>query len=637
MAATEMDADDEILRKLASGAAIDYSIWPIVLADIVARIEKAARNDFPIPRIPQPKQASPLPEPRLLDPLPSSDPIDPSAETSSATAVGNDDSQRSSSQETNKENTNPVSAAAAVQPPTTAAAQPTSSASVPQDPTALPPQVVSLMNDITNTLTTSFPVYPPHTAQRLAELVLAPRQHYRSLPSYLHALDRVVHVTSGSNVFPLPPAVPDMSTMTLMSNGPARDAPWVNGTSSSPASSSASNAPAPINVGSDEALGGALLTPIPWLHRRTASSSVSGGSSSPPEPDPAQLATGQQQSPQQQQTGGAQSQAQGQGQGGGQFEGQVHTETTETIEGPNGMGSIETVSISVNGIPSHGATVQVQRGVTQGELLRQEQRAGVVPVTQLARASMPATAGPIGLGSGAGTGGNNASPSPSPSVAVQAQAGAAGDEDTAMPDEDAADPGPTSSASAAADQDEDDTTEKPAATGEEDSPEQQSHQEIPHARGPEEIGAADMGPQKESSSTFVTSPSGAVEMHGIDVAAAVGRSKADDTYQQQRKSKSKSPEAAAVAAAGGTEDDEDKENDGKAAAAAVTERARRATTPKREAEGGPDDAAEPAAKRLREDESAGAAAGEAGDEGVKKDAEGDTVLTDQDVDGGKEE
>ncbi len=30
----------------------------------------------------------------------------------------------------------------------------------------------------------------------------------------------------------------------------------------------------------------------------------------------------------------------------------MHTESTERIEGPNGVGSIETVSVSVNGVPS---------------------------------------------------------------------------------------------------------------------------------------------------------------------------------------------------------------------------------------------------------------------------------------------
>ncbi len=64
-------------------------------------------------------------------------------------------------------------------------------------------------------------------------------------------------------------------------------------------------------------------------------------------------------------------------QGGSSGDRQMETESTETIDGPNGMGRIETVSVSItNGVPTLST---VNRGITQGELLRQEQRAGVVP------------------------------------------------------------------------------------------------------------------------------------------------------------------------------------------------------------------------------------------------------------------
>lgn len=125
------------------------------------------------------------------------------------------------------------------------------------------------------------------------------------------------------------------------------------------------------------------------------------------------------------------------------------------IEGPNGPGGVETVSVSVNGIPStrssegpapegpSDADLRMEGGVTQGELLRQEQRAGVVPVSQLE--------------------GNNR-----------------GDSD---------------------------------GLGEED--------EVPHARGPEEIGMEDMGPQGNGSATQRGGPG--VGMQEIDIEAAVGR------------------------------------------------------------------------------------------------------------------
>jgi hypothetical protein len=128
------------------------------------------------------------------------------------------------------------------------------------------------------------------------------------------------------------------------------------------------------------------------------------------------------------------------------------------IEGPNGPGGIETVSVSVNGISSArepaaavttspidgvAAALRAEGGVTQGELLRQEQRAGVVPAAQLA--------------------------------------GNRGDTD---------------------------------GLGEED--------EIPHARGPDEIGMEDTGPQSALNTSERAGPG--VSMQRIDVEAAVGRS-----------------------------------------------------------------------------------------------------------------
>lgn len=153
---------------------------------------------------------------------------------------------------------------------------------------------------------------------------------------------------------------------------------------------------------------------------------------------------------------------------------QVRTESTETIEGPNGMGSIETVSISINGISSMGAGT-VGRGITQGELLRQEQRAGVIPLSQLARHG-------------------HAMQQQQQQAAAAASSGAGQkDEDSSMGEGDSED-------GAAEDED-----------------------EIPHARGPEEIGAADTGPQPANPSSYVINTDGTVDMRGIDVEAAVGR------------------------------------------------------------------------------------------------------------------
>ena len=141
-----------------------------------------------------------------------------------------------------------------------------------------------MLDEILSVLRTNFPQYPPHTIQRLSELVLRPRQHYRNLVPFLHALDRVVHVTSGANTYPLPPALPDIGAMNLLANGAGAATP--GGLSIDTAAAN--------NLGSDEALGGALLTPIPWLARRangggsedgseTGSSSPLSASGNPPQ------------------------------------------------------------------------------------------------------------------------------------------------------------------------------------------------------------------------------------------------------------------------------------------------------------------------------------------------------------------
>lgn len=207
------------------------------------------------------------------------------------------------------------------------------------------PNVAKSLNSITSTLDTLFAKHPPHTIQRLAELIIEPKQHYKTINSYLHAVDRVVHVSSGAHVFPLPPAIPDPSSASVLSNGGVdpTSVSWGNPTGS-----------LQNGLGSDESLGGALLTPISWLTNK----SHDGNTRSP-------------------------------------LEGEVTTESTEMIDGPNGMGGIETVTVSVNGIsstrsptngsPPNGTTLRAEGAITQGELLRQEQRAGVVPKSQNSR------------------------------------------------------------------------------------------------------------------------------------------------------------------------------------------------------------------------------------------------------------
>ncbi|RPB25277.1 hypothetical protein L211DRAFT_109006 [Terfezia boudieri ATCC MYA-4762] len=120
--------------------------------------------------------------------------------------------------------------------------QPSQPAYVPDtSDRTLPPNIDIVVASIKETLTTTFSTAPPHTVQRLAELFQKPNEHYRSLPKFLRAVQRVISVSSTTDQFPLPSAVEHPTTVML-------------------------NA-----LGSDESLGGALLTPISWLRNDVVS------------------------------------------------------------------------------------------------------------------------------------------------------------------------------------------------------------------------------------------------------------------------------------------------------------------------------------------------------------------------------
>lgn len=109
----------------------------------------------------------------------------------------------------------------------------------------LPPPLLAEYDYIVRTIGSTFREEPPHTIQRFSELLLYPKQHYRYLPAYLNALGRLVAVSSTSVTFPLPPIESAYAASVL-----------VNGTSSTTTHA---------HEGEDN-LGGALLTPIPWLN-----------------------------------------------------------------------------------------------------------------------------------------------------------------------------------------------------------------------------------------------------------------------------------------------------------------------------------------------------------------------------------
>ncbi|EON69429.1 hypothetical protein W97_08689 [Coniosporium apollinis CBS 100218] len=440
-------------RKLTKSRSDD---WPRILEDVLARLENAIR-DFPAVIVPAPDLPPARPPPILASPLKADEP------------------SSQDSHVTDKENAPP--ATPSPRPPVPAFAQRTpqssdiSTPALPSAPdsdlvsalSALPVELRPLYVSIVDSLTKNFPKQAPHTVQRLAELILNPKQHYRFLPPYLRALDRVVCVSSSISVFPLPQAA-------VPSGG------LLNGTTS-PVSNSAAAA-----LGSDESLGGALLTPIPWLrpdHERLGSAVAAAA-------------------------GGA----------GGPSQSELKSESSHIVDGPNGAGRIETVTV-VNGVittatsttttsavPTSSATtisnpapsaapaageleesLRAGGAVTQGELLRQEQEAGVVPVAQTSpRRSLLSS-----------TGISTNSTSDSSTIADGAPE---------------------------------------AGTDADEHPE-----EHPHARGPNEIGMEDMGPQERALG-------GELDMEAA-VGRAVGRSEGHGSREEGRAGAAQSAEVQA--------------------------------------------------------------------------------------------
>ncbi|KAK2812107.1 hypothetical protein FQN49_008406, partial [Arthroderma sp. PD_2] len=240
-----MSLDEEVLELVAKDGQMVYEKWPALLEPLLERLDHIVHHEFRIPQIPvfgsfETVQTLPLTFHPTNESLPNS----------------------------NKENAPPSLVQSPQRPPvpsfssqasTSVERVPDSQNSQPLS-NGLPPPLVAELSSIKNTLRSYFSQKPPHTIQRLAELILRPTKNYKTLPAYIRALDRVVSVSSGADIFPLPVTVPPDSVLDgTLANG-------VNGSG---------NTGLMLNdnsLGSDESLGGALLTPIPWLNNSTPSS-----------------------------------------------------------------------------------------------------------------------------------------------------------------------------------------------------------------------------------------------------------------------------------------------------------------------------------------------------------------------------
>ena len=206
----------------------------------------------------------------------------------------------------------------------------TESISPSQAPSAdtIPDLLIQQFNYVTQTLRTCFSSKPPHTIQRFAELVLFPTKYYKTLPAWLRAVDRVVSVSSTADIFPLPHAQPLPGSVidSTLTNGLANGAGIGSGTGGGGIlwTNSDSRNGYDAGLGSDESLGGALLTPIPWLKNGV----------------------------------------------GGPASNEMEDQGSDLLGEP----------IEADGDPM--VPEREDGAVTQGELIRQEQEAGIVPVSQ---------------------------------------------------------------------------------------------------------------------------------------------------------------------------------------------------------------------------------------------------------------
>lgn len=220
------------------------------------------------------------------------------------------------------------------------------SQSQPEAKEQLPVEILQLLEQTLKTLSTTFGEKPPHTIQRLSELVLYPNKHYRTLPAWLRALDRVVSVSSGADVFPLSDVPPDLGISNGILNGPILSEGYLA------SSDDSRNGYDKDSLGSDESLGGALLTPIPWL----SNSDLSSGTDSSTLDSNSKVESWQSQSPEDDMM-------------------PISEDITSAADAAQAIAAVAQGQLE-GGIVSE----RIDGAVTQGELIRMEQSAGVVPV-----------------------------------------------------------------------------------------------------------------------------------------------------------------------------------------------------------------------------------------------------------------
>ncbi|OJJ97862.1 hypothetical protein ASPACDRAFT_45162 [Aspergillus aculeatus ATCC 16872] len=266
-------SDEESLETAANGGAIDPSKWPNIVEPLLERLQHNVYNAFPMPRVPAaPAQPPTLPSAATIlaqDPTPTTNNSTDSTGSTSADTSNPPNLQTPPRPTATSPTTTPLSSSERIPD-----SQPGPSSTSSTNATTLPAPLDHLLTAISTNIRTLFPSKPPHTIQRLAELILRPTAHYRTLPAYLRAVDRVISVTSPADIFPFQTTTGTQQPVLSHHQQP-------NGTLNGSATAAAAAAAAAAEpsfmfsvdnaLGSDESLGGALLTPIPWLHNAASS------------------------------------------------------------------------------------------------------------------------------------------------------------------------------------------------------------------------------------------------------------------------------------------------------------------------------------------------------------------------------
>ncbi|KAJ9616715.1 hypothetical protein H2200_000434 [Cladophialophora chaetospira] len=303
--------DEQTLEQVANNGEMDFEKWPAIIEPLLQRLNQIVYTDFPTPR----------PYPSISRPLPPSP-------TQTQPTLPRDSNPISQTPSTPVRNLPPV--------PPFPNSSATSTSHIPdslppsQDPpidtaNELPALLLQILNSVTQTLHASFSERPPHTIQRLAELILYPTRHYKTLPAWLRAIDRIVSVSSAADIFPLSETPPIINGVNGDGGGGIL---WSNDNRNGYDSAS---------LGSDESLGGALLTPIPWLRN-----GISVGEES------------------------------------SEDSGLLGSNTSGSTDGLEDSLTLPTAEGDGNPLVPE----RPDGAVTQGELIRLEQEAGVVPVTR---------------------------------------------------------------------------------------------------------------------------------------------------------------------------------------------------------------------------------------------------------------